>query len=74
MRRSRNDIAIDILRVAMKGLNKTRIVYETNINFELATKYLEMLENKGLVSHENGIFKTTDKGKIFHEKSQEFKL
>ena len=74
MRRSRTDIAIDILRVAMKGSNKTRIVYETNLNFELATKYLKMLEDKGLISHENGLYKTTDKGKVFHEKSQEFKL
>jgi predicted transcriptional regulator len=74
MRRSRIDIVFDILRVAMKGSNKTHIVYETNLNFELATKYLKMLEEKGLISHENGIFKTTEKGKIFHDKSQEFKL
>jgi len=74
MRRSRTDISFDILRVAMKGSNKTRIVHETNLNFELATKYLKMLEDKGLISHENGLFKTTEKGKIFHDKTQEFRL
>ena len=58
----------------MKGSNKTRIVCETNINFNIATKYLEMLKDKELVIHEKGLFITTDKGKIFHEIAKELKL
>jgi predicted transcriptional regulator len=72
--RSRTDIAVDILRVVMKGSNKTRIVCETSINFNIATKYLEMLKDKELVIHEKGLFITTDKGKIFHEIAKELKL
>ena len=41
--RSRTDIAVDILRLAMKGSNNSRIVCEANVNFNIATKYLDML-------------------------------
>jgi predicted transcriptional regulator len=68
------DIAVDILRVTMKGSNKTRIVYEANINFNIATRYLEMLKDKELIMHEKGLFITTDKGKVFHEVAKELKL
>jgi len=74
MSRSRIDIAVDILRVAMKGSNKSRIVCEANVNFNIATKYLEMLKDKELVMYEKGLFITTDKGKVFHEAAKEVKL
>ena len=41
MRRSRIDIVVKILDVAKNGVNKTAIVYRSNINFTLAGKYLE---------------------------------
>jgi predicted transcriptional regulator len=73
-RRSRTDIAVDILRVAMNGAKKTHIVYEVNLNFNIAQKYLEMLKDKELIRHENGLFITTDKGKVFQEMAKELKL
>jgi predicted transcriptional regulator len=73
-RRSRTDIAVDILRVAMNGAKKTHIVYEVNLNFNIAQKYLEMLKEKELIRHENGVFITTDKGKVFQEMAKELKL
>ena len=72
--RSRTDIAVDILRVAMKGSNKSRIVCEANVNFNIATKYLEMLKDEELIKNEKGLFITTDKGKVFHEVAKELKL
>jgi predicted transcriptional regulator len=72
--RSRTDIAVDILRVAMKGSNKSRIVCEANVNFNIATKYLIILKEKELIMHEKGLFITTEKGKIFHEVAKELKL
>lgn len=72
--RSRIDITVDILRAAMKGSNKSRIVYEANVNFNIATRYLEMLKDKELIMHDKGLFVTTDKGKIFHEVAKELKL
>ncbi len=71
MRRSRIDIIIDILEVAKMGVNKTSVVYRTNLNFKLADKYLELLQNQGLVENRVDKYITTDKGKIFLEKAKE---
>lgn len=73
-RRSSIDIAIDILRVAMNGAKKTHIVSEANLNFNIAQKYLEMLKEKELIKHENGLFITTNKGKFFQKMAMELKL
>jgi predicted transcriptional regulator len=74
MRRSTNDIAVDILRAAMNGATKTHIICEVNLNFNIAQKYLEMLNEKELIRHENGLFITTNKGKVFQEMAKELKL
>jgi predicted transcriptional regulator len=72
--RSRTDITVDILKVAFNGAKKTHIVYSTNMNGNVAKKYLEMLTEKELIRCENGTFITTDKGKLFHEMAKELKL
>lgn len=33
MKRNRNEIISEILRVCMKGASKTRVVYQANLNF-----------------------------------------
>jgi len=71
MRRSRIDIIIDVLEVAKMGVNKTSVVYRTNLNFKLADKYLELLQTQGLVENRVNKYITTDKGKIFLEKAKE---
>ena len=73
-RRSRIDIAVDILKVAIDGAKKTRIVYEVNLNFGVAEKYLQMLKEKELIRYEKGLFITTDKGRVFQEMAKEIKL
>jgi predicted transcriptional regulator len=73
-RRSRTDIAIEILKVTMNGAKKTHVVYEANLNFNIAAKYLKTLKDKELVTHENGLFITTDKGKAFYAMAKELKL
>jgi predicted transcriptional regulator len=55
----------------MNGAKKTHIVYEVNLNFNIAQKYLEMLKERELIKHENGLFITTDKGKVFQEMAKE---
>ncbi|GFO96310.1 hypothetical protein ig2599ANME_0498 [groundwater metagenome] len=74
MRRSRIDIIIDVLEVANMGVNKTAVVYKTNLNFKLAEKYLGLLQMHGLVENKVNKYKTTDKGKIFLEKAKELTL
>ena len=74
MRRSRIDISIDILEVAKKEVNKTGIVYRTNLNFKLAERYLDLLLKHGLVENRLDKYITTDKGKIFLAKAKEIAL
>lgn len=74
MRRSRIDIIIEILEVAKAGVNKTSIVYRTNLNFTLAEKYLELLEMQGLMENKSEKYITTGKGKIFLEKAKDLTL
>jgi len=58
----------------MQGANKTHIVNEANINFNIVSKYLEMLNEKELIRRENGVFITTDKGKLFQETAKKLKF
>jgi len=74
LRRSRTDIAEDVLRVAINGARITRIACEANINSNIAHEYLEMLKDKELIRNENGLFITTNKGKFFIKVAKEFKL
>ncbi len=74
MRRSRIDIVIEILEVAKHGVNKTTIVYKSNLNFTLAEKYLELLEKQGLLENISEKFITSDKGKDFLLKAKDLTL
>lgn len=75
MRRKEIDIIADILEAAKcPGTNKTAIVYRTNLNFNVAGKYLIKLMESGLIYEENNgnrYYKTTDKGKDFLSKVRE---
>jgi predicted transcriptional regulator len=74
MRRSRMDIVVDVLEVAKNGVNKTAIVYRTNLNFTLAEKYLELLEKQGLLENKSDKYITSDKGKVFLAKAKEITM
>jgi len=74
MKRSRIDIIIDVLEAAKMGVNKTDLVYRTNLNFKQAINYLEILQNQGLVEKRMDKYITTDKGKVFLQKANEVTL
>ncbi len=74
MRRNRMDIIIEVLEAAILGVNKTAVVYKTNLNFKLAEKYLGLLQKQGFVENTVNKYKTTDKGKIFLQKAKELTL
>ena len=64
-RRSNLEIVAEILRIAKKGVKKTRIVYGANLNFRMLGEYLEKLEKAGLVArsqNNGGMIRTTAKG------------
>jgi len=71
VRRSRLDIVIDILEVAKEEVNKTGIVYRTNLNFLITEKYLALLIEKGFLEKRGEKYASTDAGKAFLEKARE---
>ncbi|MCX9012253.1 MAG: hypothetical protein OIN66_14175 [Candidatus Methanoperedens sp.] len=71
MRRNRLEIIIDILEAAKEGINKTGIVYKTNLNFWITNKYLALLIEKGFLEKKGEEYATTDNGKVFLGKARE---
>jgi predicted transcriptional regulator len=71
MRRTRIDIIIEILEAAKAGVNKTGLVYRTNLNFRLAEKYIELMEKQGFLEYMSAKYITTVEGKVFLMKAKE---
>lgn len=65
------EIASAILEVCIEGSNKTKIVYQANLNFKLINSYLDILIKNGLIYIEDGtsptLYKTTEKGIKFRK-------
>jgi predicted transcriptional regulator len=73
-RRTKFDIVIAILDVVSGGATKTQIVYKANLNFNLATKYLDFLIERGLVRTDSSRYEITDEGKVFIGKAKELQI
>jgi predicted transcriptional regulator len=64
-RRSSDMIISRILEVCAGGASKTRIVYQSNLNFSTVNPYLEILLRRGLIEASGGpriMYKTTESG------------
>lgn len=65
-KRGKDQIIAKILKTCQgDGANKTRVVYQANLNFQAANPYLELLTKNGLLEAVPGkslIYKTTQKG------------
>lgn len=69
--RDRHEIAIDILKKARTGRNKTEMMKEANLSYAQAKLYLENLMAKGLLEMDTKRqFLTTEKGMDFLEKCE----
>ena len=65
MKRSREEIVSEILDVCLNGANKTRIVYQANLNFRTVNPYLDLLIEKNLIRVSQGqipLYETTPQG------------
>jgi predicted transcriptional regulator len=65
MKRSRHIIISQILKICIGGANKTKIVYQANLNFKTVKPYTDLLINNGLLNIRQGptiIYETTEKG------------
>lgn len=66
MKRGKDVIIANILKLCINGAGKTAIVYRVNLNFKTVNPFLELLINNGFIEVEGGpavIYKTTAKGK-----------
>jgi predicted transcriptional regulator len=66
MKRSRDIIISKILDVCTDGANKTKIVYQANLNFRTVNPYLELLKNNGMINAKTDskpvVYETTTRG------------
>lgn len=66
-----------LLSVSCNGINKTKLMYKTNLNSESIKKYLSFILNNGLLSKydANGkeIYKTTEKGMLLLKELNDIK-
>jgi predicted transcriptional regulator len=65
MKRSRGEIIAQILNVCKMSANKTRIVYQANLNFRTVDPYLKTLIRNELIEVRPGkhvLYETTQRG------------
>jgi len=62
MKRNRQDIIYDILTICINGANKTKIVYEGNLNFRTTNHYLNDLIKSRFINKERDEYHTTQRG------------
>jgi Predicted transcriptional regulator len=65
MKRDKTQIMAAILNTCISGANKTRVVYQANLNFKTVNPYLDTLVEKGFLDVKQGtriLYETTDKG------------
>lgn len=66
VRRDKLEIMSTILDVCTNGANKTKIVYQANLNFKSVSSYLNVLIKNDLIdvneTSPGTIYKTTEKG------------
>ncbi len=68
MKRGRVDIINEVLSAASEGIGKTALVYRTNLNFNMAEKYLDICFRVGFISVTRAspvVYRTTSKGTEF---------
>jgi len=77
-RRSRLDIAADILYACRRGVRKTGLMYRCNMSFMQLEKYLDFLLGAGFLVAENDgsslLFKTSGKGRTFLKEYENLKV
>jgi len=74
--RSRLAISAEVLRYAINGEKKTRLMYKANLSYDSVKEYLAMLTSNGLLTFnaENDLYTTTRKGRTFLQKHEMLSL
>jgi predicted transcriptional regulator len=66
------DIVADVLKAAIEGAGKTRIMYRANLSYKLLGKYLEATVERGFLRSDGSRFELTESGKDFLERYDRF--
>lgn len=64
-RRGSLEIVAALAELSEEGANKTRLVYQANLNFKLLKDYLEVLTKQGILGFHGNKVWVTDKGRDF---------
>lgn len=67
MRRNKYEIIGEILKIALNGANKTRIVYQANLNFKIINKYLNLLLKQDFLRKIDNNYHTTETGSEYDQ-------
>jgi len=61
------DISSEILKIAEKGVSKTKIMYGAYLSFAQLKEYLKLIVDNGMLAldEKNTLCKTTDVGRTF---------
>lgn len=71
--RDRLQIIASILSIASRRAKKTQIMYQANLSYKLLCRYLNEVQDAGLVFYENeGCYALTAKGKEFLSRHEEY--
>ena len=73
-RRCKFDIIVAILDVVSSSATKTKIVYDANLNFNLAAKYLDLLQERKFIRINDNVYEITSEGKTFLKKAKELQI
>ena len=73
-RRCKFDIIVAILDVVSGSATKTKIVYDANLNFNLAAKYLDLLQERKFIRINDNVYEITKEGKTFLKKAKELQI
>jgi len=68
MRRSKRLIDLEILQIASIPVNKTRIMYGANLNYNRVNKYLDRLIKEKRIKQEKNKYETTEQGSEYIKK------
>jgi predicted transcriptional regulator len=70
--RDRVGIIADILKTAVNGAKKTRIMYVANLSYQMLQKYLDEAAAIGFVRSNDIGYEITEKGRVFLERYLQF--
>jgi predicted transcriptional regulator len=62
MKRSRERLLYEVLKICQKPTNTTKIVYKCNLNFKLKNEILRFLLDTNMIETDGNLFQSTPKG------------